>query len=62
MNYELSQASNMNIFKNLDELSFTNEQVVNTTENNYELTLAKPRKIRELPIDWRGSSILTLKR
>lgn len=52
----------MNIFKNLDELSFTNEPVVNTTENNYELTLAKPWKIRELPIDWRGSSILTLKR
>jgi len=39
-----------------------NEQVVNTTENNYEVTFAKSWKMMELPIDWRWSSILNSKR
>lgn len=38
-----------------------NEQVVNATENSYEVTFVKPWKMRELPIDWECSDILISK-
>jgi hypothetical protein len=47
LNYELNQISNTNI---LDEQSFTNKQIANTTENNYEVACEKKRDANRLEV------------